>query len=596
MPLVDPQILILATLAGSLILFVTDALRYDMVAVLVVLALAASGVLTPAEAFSGFAHPAVVLVASMYVVAAAVAGTGVTEFLGSRLMGSGMPSEGWLAFRIMLVAGLMSAVLSNAAVVATLIPVLGMITRRAGVPLSRLLMPLAYGSLLGGLCSVIGTSKNIAVNEMVASLGYRPFGVFEFSLLGLALLAIGSVYFLGPGRALLPRGRQEVSLSEHYQVPTFVTEVLVDPSSTLIHRSVGDPELFERYGVTLLGLVRSEGEASVLAPGPYNRVRSNDVLLLQGEPEAIVRMRRDLNLSERSKVRVGDTVLASTDVRLVEAVVPAGSTLVGRSVAQADFRNVTGCNVLGISKHGDVRPTRTKDMPLDVGDALLLQGHGPDIERIREQRLLIVLDEVAGAGMGRGTWLTLGVLALILGVSALNLMPLPVAALAGASLLVLLRQVRPEEVRQAVDWSVLILIGGMLTLGTAFEKYHLDDRVADVLMGMGRSGMTPLVALAVVLAVTNVLTFLVSHVAAAVIMTPVALSMAEALVVSERPFVLAVLTGASLSFMSPVAHQANAMVMGPGDYRYRDFIRAGAPLTVILLAVALVILPLLFPF
>ncbi|MEM7309248.1 MAG: SLC13 family permease [Planctomycetota bacterium] len=596
MPLVDPQILILVTLLGSLILFVTDALRYDMVAVLVVLALAATRVLTPAEAFSGFAHPAVVLVAAMYVFAAAVSRTGVTEFLGTRLVGRGTPSEAWLALRIMLVSGAMSAVLSNAAVVATLIPVLGMVARRAQLPLSRLLMPLAYGSLLGGLCSVIGTSKNIAVNEMVAELGYEPFGVFEFSLYGFSLLALGSFYFFGPGRFLLPRSRADISLSEHYQVPPFITEVLVDPSSTLINRAVGEPELFEPYGVTLLGLVRSQGEASVLAPGPYNRVRQDDVLILQGEPEAIVRLRRELHLPERPNVKVGDTLLASADVRLVEAVVPAGSTLVGQTIAEAQFRERTGCNVLAVSKHGDVQPTRTASMRLEVGDALLLQGHAPDIDRVRERRLLIVLDEVEGGKFGSGTWLTIGILAAVLTLSALNVLPLAVAALAGACALVLSKLVRAEDVRVAVDWSVLILIGGMLALGHAFEKYHLDDRVSSWLMGLSDSNLTPMLGLGIVLVASNLLTQLMSHVAAAVIMTPVALSLSDALLVSDRPFVLAVLTGASMSFMSPVAHQANAMVMGPGDYRYRDFLRAGTPLTVVLLALALLLLPIFFPF
>ena len=596
MPLLDPQILIVATLVGSLLLFVTDALRYDMIAVLVVLVLSATRVLTPTEAFSGFAHPAVILVAAMYVFAAAVSRTGVTELLGARIVGGGTLSEPWLALRIMLVAGTMSAVLSNAAVVATLIPVLGMVARRTQISISRLLMPLAYGSLLGGLCSVIGTSKNIAVNGMIEDLGYEPLGLFEFSLYGFALLGLGSLYFLGPGRLLLPRGRESTTLSEHYQVPKFITEVLVDPSSTLINRAVGEPELFERYGVTLLGLVRSQGEASVLAPGPYNRIRSDDVIILQGEPEAIVRMRHDLGLPERPGVKVGAQSLASSDVLLVESVVPAGSRLAGMTLTEARFRESTGCNVLAVSKSGDVDARRTGEMRLEVGDALLLQGHAPDVAHVRDERLLIVLGEVEVGKVGRGTWVTMALLALVLILAALKVLPLAVAALGGAAALVLLNLVRAEDVKRAVDWSVLILIGGMLALGLAFEKFHLDKDIAHWLTGLGESNMGPLLALGIILLGTNVLTQLVSHVAAAVVMTPVALSLAQELVVSDRPFVMAVLTGASLSFMSPVAHQANAMIMGPGDYRYRDFLKAGTPLTIILLAAAWLLLPLFFPF
>jgi len=596
MPLVDPQILIAATLLASLLLFVTDALRYDMIAVLVVLTLAATRVLTPAEAFSGFAHPAVVLIASMYVFAAAVSRSGVTEIIGARLVGGGKPREAWLAFRIMIVAGVLSSVLSNAAVVATLIPVLEIVSRRAQIPRSRILMPLAYGSLLGGLCSVLGTSKNIAVNEMVAELGRAPFGLFEFSAYGFALLVLGSLYFLGPGRLLLPRGRSSGTLSEQYQVPKFITEVLIEPSSTLINRAVGDPELFERFDVTLLGMVRAQGEASVMAPGPYNRIRADDVLILQGEPDAILRMRQAMDLTERAAVPVGQTALASADVQLVEAVVPAGSTLSGSTLAQQEFRQSTGCNVLAISKHGDLQPTRTAETVLEVGDTLLLQAHGKDIERLRERRMLIILGELVVGKFGRAAWGTLGLLAFVLFCGITKAIPLAVAALMGAAALVLFKLVRPDEVRRTVDWSVLLLIGGMLSLGRAFEAYGLDRDIAAAIAGLGERGLSPHSVLAIVLCSTMVLTQLMSHVAAAVVMTPVAVSLAIELGVSDRPFVMAVLTGASFSFMSPVAHQANAMVMGPGDYRYRDFLRAGAPLTVALLVAAYFLLPAMFPF
>lgn len=589
------QTIVLLTLAGTLVLFVTDALRYDMVAVLGVLVLGATGTLSPGDAFAGFSDPAVVLVAAMYVFAAAVSRTGATDFLCERLLGEGTSGEARLALRLTLVAGILSSVLSNAAVVATLIPVVGAISRRVAIPISRLLIPMAYGSLLGGLLSVIGTSKNIAVNGLVERAGAEPLALFEFTHYGFLLLVAGSLYFLWPGRQLLPRKRLQETLTDHYQVPKFVTEVLVDPGSTLINRAVGETDLFERHGVTLLGLVRASGEATVLAPGPYNRIRNDDVLILQGEPDAIMEVRKELDLPERPQVKVGDTLLSSADVRLVEAVVPAGSPLAESTLAQADFRATTNLNVLAISKHGSVQPTKIAHTTLDVGDALLIQGHAPDLERVRNQRLLIVLDEVKSAKIGRMTWVTLALLAAVLLSAALGF-PLSVAALTGAVALVLFRIVRPEEVRTVMDWPVLILIGGMLALGKAFDRHGLDDEVAHWMTSLGEAGLSPHAAVFVLLIGTNLLTQLVSHVAAAVILTPVALSVATEMGVSDRPFLMAVLTGASMSFMSPVAHQANAMVMGPGDYRYRHFLRVGTPLTVVLLLLAWVLLPICFPF
>jgi len=589
----DPQAVVLATLGASLLLFVTDALRYDAVAVLVVLALAITGTLSPAEAFSGFSSPAVVLVASMYAFATAVGRSGITSFIGERLLGHGT-GEAHLAFRIVLIAGLLSSVLSNAAVVATLIPVLGSVAGRARVPASRLMMPLAFGSLLGGMLTVIGTSKNIAVNDLIEQSGAEPFGLFEFSLYGLALLAVGALFFLGPGRRLLPRSRVEETLSEHYQVPKFVTEVLVVPTSSLINRSVADLDVFERYGISLLGLVRAEGEP-VMAPGPYNRIRNDDVLILQGEPEAIMRMRHDLGLRERHSAEVGDVRLVSADVQLVEAVVPATSSLVGRTLVEADFLASTGLNVLALSKHGDVLPTKLGEARLEVGDTLLVQGHARDLHRASQGRNLVVLGEHRGGDLGRNGAVTLGLLAAVLLVAALTSVHLSVAALAGALGLVLLRCVRADDVRQGMDWSVLILIGGMLSLGRAFEKHGLGAEVATSLESMLGSFENPMVFLGVLFLATLLLTQVINHVAAAMIMTPVALSLATQLGVDDRAFLLAVLTGAEFAFMSPVAHQANAMVVGPGDYRYRDFLRVGTPLTLVLGVAAMLLIPLFWP-
>ena len=460
----DSQAIVLATLAASLLLFVTDALRYDLIAVLVALVLAITGCLEPEQAFAGFSSPAIVLIASMYVYGHAISKWGVAEIIGQRLLARGATgpgSEPRLVLQITLVSGLLSSVLSNTGVVASLIPVLSSVARRCQVPVSRLLMPLSFGSLLGGMLSVIGTSTNIAVNGAIKDVGGEEFSLFEFSHFGLICLGVGCLYWLSPVRGRLSRSRAGESLTEHYRVPQFVTEVLVEPTSTLINRTVAESGLFERHGISVLGIARP-GETSTLAPGPYNRIRHDDTLILQGEPDAILKLRQDLGLRERKSVSVGDTRLVAADVQLVEAVVPAGSPLVGSTLADVDFRAQTGLNVLGISKHGHVRPASLGNLPLEIGDTLLLQGHEPDIERARRKRELLVLGELETQPIGRGALITLLTLALVLLVAALELVDLTVAALGGAVALVLTGVIKPDEVRRNLDWSVLILIGGML--------------------------------------------------------------------------------------------------------------------------------------
>ncbi len=600
----DYQVIVLATLAASLVLFLTDALRYDAVAIGVVLVLAATGALKYDEAFSSFSAPAVVLVASMYAFAAAVSKAGITEGICNRMFrDTGGKGEGRLAFKVVLVTGLMSSVLSNAAVVATMIPVLGAISRRTQIPASRLLMPMGFGSLLGGMLTVIGTSKNIAVNGAIERLGDslppgvmapEPFGLFDFSLFGLVLLIVGGLYFLGPGRLLLPRGRLDTTLSEHYHVPEFLTEVLVEPGSTLINRPVIEIDIFDRFDIKLLGLIRSGGE-KVMAPGPYNRIRADDVLMLQGEPNAIMRMRVELGLRERQSVEVGDVKLTSDDVQLVEAVVPATSTLVGRTLKAAEFQASTALNCLAISQHGDLQLRQLTEISMQVGDTLLLQGHARDLQRMSESRELIVLGEHHAPDLGRNAIMTSTILLLVLSISAFKLVHISVAALAGAVSLVLTRTIRPDDVRRSIDWSVLILIGGMLALGKAFEKHELDDLVANWMKGMSGEMDNPILIIAMLFLVTMSLTQVINHLAAAVIMTPVAFSLAVQLGISDRACFMAVLTGAEFAFMSPVAHQANAMIMGPGDYKYRDFLKCGTPLSLILVIVGTLLIPLFWP-
>ncbi len=591
----DPSTIVLITLAGSFLLFVTDALRYDAVAILVVLILAGTGVLSAEDAFSGFASPAVVLVAAMYAFAAAIGRTGVTEIIGQKILGGERPSEARLAFRVVLVSGLLSSVLSNAAVVATLIPVLGTVARRAKIPVSRLLIPLSFGSLLGGLLTVIGTSKNIAVNGVIEHKGGVPFALFDFTIYGFCLLLIGALFFLGPGRKLLPKPRQRETLTEHFHVPKFVTEVLVEPSSDLINRTVGETGLVERFGITLLGIIRSEREPTLLAPGPYNRIRQNDVLMLQGESEAILRFREELRLKERRSVNVGEALLVADDVQLVEAVVPAASSLVGRSLSEASFRDTTHLNVLAISKHGETHPSKISDTQLEVGDSLLLQGHARDIHRVAESRELIVLVEHDVPDFGRKAMTAIAILGGVLLCAALTAIPISVAALGGALALVLTRCIRPDHVRQGIDWSVLILIGGMLALGKAFDEHGLSRVVADWMRGIGGVMDSPTFVLGLLMLTTMLLTQVINHITAAVIMTPVAMEIALQLGMSDRAFLMAVIVGAEFAFMSPVAHQANAMVMGPGDYRYRDFLRVGTPLSILLLIIATLLLPVFWP-
>lgn len=602
MPLIDPVLVVLALLALSLVLFVAEVVRYDLVALAVACGLVLAGALPARVAFEGFSSEAVVLIACMYVFGHAFTRSGAAEVLSRQVLRGRVTSERGLVARVTVLAGLLSSVLSNTGVVATMIPICNGLARRKRLSISRLLMPMAFGSLLGGLVTVLATSTNLVINQSLRDAGVAPFSLFEFSHLGLALLAVGSLYLVGPGRALLPRSPVGQSLSERYQVPRFVTEILVEPTSTLINRAVADIEVFARHSVTVLGLVRAGGESPLLAPGPYNRVRADDTLILQGSPEDIVALSEEVPLRERKYVDTSDARLVSDDVRLVEALVPAGSDLVGATLARAEFRTRTGLNVVAISKSSGVQLQRLLEVELEVGDTLLVQGHLRDLERARQGREVLVLSEVGTPRFARNGWITiLTLLGVLLAAALLPGLSLGALALAGVLVLVGLRVVRTDEAYRAIDWGVVFLVGGMLALGRAFQMHVLDpERTQDasnLLAGLVADGhTTPTVLLAGLLGATVLLTQVLNNASTAVIMTPIALEVAGAAGLGARPFLMAVVAGSSLGFLSPVAHQANAMILGPGGYRYRDFLRVGAPLTVLLLVASVVLIPALWPF
>ena len=601
MPTPEPQTIVLAILLVSFVLFLTGKVRYEVTALGVVVALVLTGCLNVEEGFKGFSSSAVVLIAAMYIFGHAFTKSGLAEAMGRRLLGgsaTGKQAERSLVLRMTALSGLLSSVLSNTGVVATLIPVANATSRRAQVALSKLLIPLAAGSLVGGLVTVIATSTNIAINDVLASTeGEEPFSLFEFSQLGLLLLAVTTVYFLGPGRWLLPRSNVEETLTERYQVPKFVTEILVEPTSDLINRNVSDAEIFRRFDVAVLGIVRAGGERPVLAPGPYNRIRADDTLILQGAPDDILRLSEVMPLQKRSSVSTGDTRLYSDDVRLIESVVPAGSKYVGQSLASAEFRTQTGLNVLGLSRHGELQLRRLQETPLEIGDTLLVQGHLQDIARARTERNLLVLDEVQAPIASRKSWIVLLTLAMVLLGAAFTDQPLAVLGLAGAMALVMTRVVAADEVPRVIDFKVIALVGGMLALGEAFTKFGLAEDFATKLSMVTGQDLSGHAVLAIVLAATMFLTQILNNVSTAVIMTPVAINLADQLDgISSRPLVMAVVAGSSLAFMSPVAHQANAMVMGPGGYRYVDFLKVGLPLAVVTGAVCVFAIPIWWPF
>jgi di/tricarboxylate transporter len=476
-----------------------------------------------------------------------------------------------------------------------LIPIAHALARQRKVPISRLLLPISFGCFFGDLLLVIGSAKNIALNGALKDLGAQPFGMFDFTHFGACVLVLGVVYMAGPGRKLLPVRALPDSLSEQYRIPKFVTEIVVEASSDLIGKTTSELRWARDYNVPLLGVVRGEAEGMQLVPSPYTRIQKGDLLIVQGEPEHVLRLQRELGLQLGQRAKLGDTMLVSDDVQLVEAVVPGSSSLVGRTLAESEFRARSGLHVLAISKHGQVVVQKIGRTQLDVGDTLLIQGHRPDVERARREREVLVLGEHEQTRIGSRAWVTVALLVAVLALAGFGVLTLGVAALAGAVALVLSGCVPTREVYGSVDWVVLVLIGGMLALGKAFDKHELGVALANWVTSIDYLAAHPRLLIVGLCLLAVTLAQAATSVGTAVLLAPVALSLAARLGVSERAFLMAILCGTNCAFLSPVANAANAMVVGPGGYRLRDFLRAGLPLTVLIVILAGVLIPVLWP-
>jgi len=603
--LLDPATATAVILGIALVLFATEAVRHDITAMMVVLGLYFLGVLDAREATAGLGNPVVIVIAAMFVIGHAILKTGAAGRLERGVMALGGRTEGGLIAVSFLAVALVSAFVQNIAAVVLMVPAVIGVARARNLSASRLLMPLAAASLTGGMCTLVGSPANLSLNAKLGEIQdeylrrgapvpaeFASLGMFETLGIGLVFTAVAVLYFAVAGPLLLPARRKEESLSETYSVKQFLAEVLLRPGSDIAGRKLGEARLGERYGVAVLGIVR--GGEVLEAPDPWMVVHTEDVLLVQGDSEAVLRVRREHADEVLPRVDVGDRVLRSADLVLAEVMLSPRSRLVNRSLGELDVPDDYGLNVLAVSRHGESLRSELGRVRLRLGDVLLVQGHVEGVDRLRRSPDWMVLQEAAGGGMDRPrAAVAVGVLAAVVGLAMLQV-PLAFAAVAGVIALVLLGVIRRREIYDAVEWPVVILIAGMLPLGTAMEASGLADAIAG---GLSRAfgSFGPYGALAVMYLLGTLLTGFLNNAALTLMLAPVAVELSRDLGISARPLLLAVAIGAAADFLTPVG-QSNALVMGPGQYRFRDYLKVGAPLTLLCFAAALLVIPWIWPF
>jgi len=583
-------------LIGAVVLFATEKFPVDFVAIGVLGALLVSGIVSPDQAISGFSNPATVTVGAMFVLSAGLTKTGALQVVARWMVKLGKYPV-LLLVPLMATAAVASAFINNTPVVAVFLPlVLAMCAKRNLSP-SKFLIPLSFASQFGGVCTLIGTSTNLLVSEISARSGYGAFSMFEFSKLGLIMMAAGIVYFLVAGYWMLPK-RGGGQLTETYQLGEYITELRVMTKSPLIGTTLSDHALGKRHDVTVLEILR--GDRKMWAPRSET-IQEGDVFLVRGPMSELMELRGPLHLELEHQFQLQDETLRAENLALMETLIPPQSGLIGKTLSQIEFHRRYNAIVLAVQRRGQTLRDSLSRVRLKSGDALLMQAPKEEMVKLRGNPDFVLLEQVEEPSFRKGkgplALLIIGLVVLFASTPILASAPLPILATAvvGCVAMVMTRCISLEEAYQAIDWKVIFLLAGVLPLGLAMQETGTATWIAE--QGIKLVGaLGPVAVLAMLYLLTATLTECMSNNAAAVLLAPIAISTAKSLEISPIPFLMAIMFAASTAFATPVGYQTNTMVYNPGGYRFLDFMKVGVPLNLIFWAIAVYFIPKFWPF
>ena len=592
--------LTLAILGGTVALLVSDRLSSGIVALLALLALVFTGLLTPAEALSSLSSPVVVSIGSIFILSTALFQTGVATMLGRTMFRMAGDREWLLIVILMASAAVLSAFMNNVATTAVLMPAVIGIALSTNRSEACLLLPLALASSFGGTLTLIGSPPNLIASQAMVQAGFEPFGILEITPIGLLNLGAAIAYTIFFGHKLLPSnivrsGRQQIRLPGQliklYQLPERIFFCDVQPTSPLVGSTLHESNLGRDYGVTVLGIMNGSGHK--MAPPATIHIQAHDRLLVQGGPRRLERAAKEVGLV-CTRAEIGEAELLAGDVGVAEVTLAPRSSLVGQTLRQLDFRERYGLTVIALWRGGDAIERNISDEPLRQGDAFLVQGAWRKIRLLREQPGLLLLSEHEGVPRRtrKAPWAVAILLAMVVTV-ILKILPLEIASLAAAVLTVITGCLRVEEAWEAVEWRVVFLIAGMLALSLAMQKTGAAQWIALTVLGpVARLG--PLAVTAAQLAITGLLTLAISNHATAALVAPIAMNVALDQGMDPHPLLMAVAVGTTTALFTPFAHPSLILVMGPGGYRFKDYVRVGLPLSAIIFVCSLLSIALVY--
>ncbi len=577
------QWIIFGTLLVTMILFITGRWRYDVVALIALLIVTITGLIPTNRAFSGFSNTAVITVAAVLVLSKGLQNSGIVDWIGQHLE----KLKGGITIQLLVLTGIvafLSAFMNNVGALALLLPVVLQLSHKKNISPSALLMPLAFASLLGGMTTLIGTPPNILISSFRHQTGAESFSMFDFSPVGAGVAVAGILFVSLIGWRLIPKRRSKAKTENLFDIENYITEVRLTPGSVLSGKRLREVNIFSKTEANIIGLVR-DGERR-MEPSALIKLKENDILILSADAENIKKLVASDDLELVGSKTIGKTDLESEEVILLEAVIMPDSQMLGGTARSLNLRANYGINLLAISRQGRVLRNRLDRIRFRNGDVLLLQSH---VETSTEVVDALGCLPLAGRGLrighSRQMLVSLGIFIAALLVAALGWLPAAISFVAAVVVMLVTKIVSLKEAYESIDWPIIILLGAMIPVGEALESTGGAQLIASSILGVSR-WLPPEGTLIIVLVATMFLSDIINNAAAVVLMAPIGIRIAQGLGVQIDPFLIAIAIGASCAFLTPIGHQSNTLVMGPGGYKFGDYWRMGLILEVIVVIVA----------
>jgi len=587
-------VILLAIIIFTILAFVREWMNMAVIAMACSSLLLLFGLITPEQAISGLSNPAVVTVMMMFILSASLVHSGLVTKLGYRIAERTGGSRWKASVLLLIVVGVVSAFINNTAAVAVLMPVAIQLAKHYGFSPSKLLLPLSYTAIFGGTMTLLGTSTNLLVSSLSAERGAGAFSVFEFMLLGIVLFGVGLLYNILVPMRFLPSRVIPTNLTRGYNLSAFLTEVKIPSGSRLVGRTVVEEKISERHQINVLEIIR--GKSKIPSQLRNTPLEAEDLLLVRGAMEDILACKEQYDLLLLTDLKLSDADLSDQHTILAEVQLSPASQLVGSTLKDIDFRRRFGCFVLALRRTGNLIRDKLARIELAQWDTLLVFGPRARVEGLTEMGDFVPLGERdLKIRLSTRWWVCGAVIPIVVLLAATGVMDILTASLLGAVSLLVSRTITIQQAFHAIDWTVIFLLAWILPLGIAIENTGLAALIGH---GLGQVGLEwgPLAMLSVLYFATSLLTSFFSNNATAVLMVPIAFTAAAQLQVDVKPFLMAVAYAASASFMTPMGYQTNAMVFSPGNYRFNDYLKVGAPLTLVFWILGSLLIPVFWPF